>query len=86
MAALTENTEVEEPDDGGEDFEPSGNTPTDPTGGSPTGGPKRGSSGTPKASGKSGGKEEVKLSDKGKRVLAQVEAAVLVPYQDGKHH
>jgi lysozyme len=28
----------------------------------------------------------VKLSDKGKRVLAQVEAAVLVPYQDGKHH
>jgi GH24 family phage-related lysozyme (muramidase) len=28
----------------------------------------------------------VKLSDKGKRVLAQVEACVLTPYQDGKHH
>ncbi len=28
----------------------------------------------------------MKLSDKGKRVLAQVEAAVLVPYQDGRHY
>jgi lysozyme len=28
----------------------------------------------------------VKLSDKGKRVLAQVEACVLVPYKDGAHN
>jgi lysozyme len=28
----------------------------------------------------------VKLSPKGRRVLAQVEACVLSPYQDGKHH
>jgi hypothetical protein len=51
VSALTENTEVEEPDDG--EFNPSGNTPTDPTGGSPTGGSRSGSGGGPKASGKS---------------------------------
>jgi lysozyme len=28
----------------------------------------------------------VKLSPNGRRVLAQVEACVLTPYQDGKHH
>ncbi len=54
VAAMTENTEVEEPDEGDdEEFEPSGNAPVDPTGGSPTGSRKSGSGGGPKASGKS---------------------------------